>query len=733
MVQLGVFDALVDLSKLDNVNILELSMRAIYNITLETPAYYAALIKSCVPCVLCDIMTSFGHGGPLATHQGARPTHKIKIICGKAMGNIAFHLDLVFALAKCPDLVDALVTIHSLNSQETTYCVCATLFNLSIPETSDMMLHGSRNQVVALATSTLLLSKKFKHENEKESTAAVALLVSVVQSLVATTGTPLLSGQLAVAALCNLSLIPGFHEQLSALAMGPMISVLSSPRCGLDIKIDVIRFLFNVVTSPWRQESRASAIQNGVVQGIISVLKLMTPEDDATMYLLSCIVVELCNEKELSFQIVLEGISKTLVRLAKVENPSLKLNIALALFRLSQLPECVSKLMQMGDGIECLFWLTIHDCLSEFGPILANVSRSLKNFCLSPSDIPQIIKEERLFSVLRVLAKSTSEDILWQTGAAVLNILKIEEARPTMVKREIVPLIFELAKGGGANGFMSVRYLCSASLHSIPEALPDMKDPTVLPLVLCLLEINEQDQSKFDPAVIATDEITPPVYGSSRDQVDPLVSGSTFVHSARCFDFEASPGAEVTPPLTWITMTCEVETAFIPVGLNVMTEEDTVHLGGSTIDLTPPLRSTALMSNKHAKLKSSEFGEFKGDMSPTERDAEQDDDDDDSEKDPNSHAEEGYEDESFEAASPVKAEPPALLTTLSGEMEGTSMDSSSGGGSRSNRLPMVSLEASNSKRPITPAAKDTVTLIKKGEFSPQRPPRSGGTRNKYGL
>ena len=725
MVHLGVFDALVDLSKIENVEILELSMRTIYNVSSEASVYSDILLKSGVPSLLCSVLTSFGHGTPLTTHQGAKPTHKIKLIAAKALANISFDINLSFAVSKCLEISDALYTISCLNSQEAVYCATSIIYNLFIPETSDMRLNGLRDSIVRAASNNILnRSRRFKsNEGDKENKVTVTFLTVVLDSFLETTATPILCGQLAASTLCNMSLSTVFHEQCSKIALATMIKVLSSPRCALETKVDAVRFVYNIVGSAVFPESKVLSIENGIVSGIASVLKLMTPEEESTMGLISSIVLEICGEKERVYQLVMEGIAKSFIRLAKVEVPSIKLSIARAILRISQVAEAVAKLLLQGDGVDVLFWLTIHDCLGDFPPILANVSRTLKNFALDASDASNLVKEERLMSVLKVLAKGDNEDILWQTAAAVLNILGVESNRAIMVKRGVIPLIFTLAKGGGGSGFTSVRYICSACLHTIPDSLPDMKDPSVLPLVLCLLDINETDQSKGDPDARATDEIHKD--GDPPSLVEPaVVSGSCFSHFSRSFDFENSPGAEVTPPLSWITMTCDVDSTFSPVRLAVMTEEDIYLVGASAIDLNPVLRSMAIKVDSHHRLLSSCFGDFKSE--------------------PN---DEGSSHANKDAAPALKAEtteslndiPPSELNRaaatdnrgIAGDVRG-SAEKKKRKSVRTSANELVAASPSedrpstSGKRASTPIATlDSVSVIRKHEYSPTRPPRSG--------
>lgn len=442
-----------------------------YNISLETSTYSAILVKSGVPLNIVEILSigshpgnSSNHNSSNSSHQGAYPTHAIKLIAAKALANISFNLDVAIALSKCSNLADALFCIQSLESQEATYCACAIAYNLSIPETSFMQLNGKRNLVVAAVTSTLLSNR----DAEKEPVIVVTLFVSVIKAFIDTTAIPALCCQLAVATLCNLSLVPAFQSQFASIALVPLLRLLISPKCGLDVKTDVVRFSYNLLTSQSCEESKVLAIKSGIVPGILNVLKLMTEEDESIMTLLGSILVEICGETSYTSSMLLDGVVKGLVRLSKIELPSLKLNVARALLRLTFTIEGTAKILSIGDGANILFWLTVYDCLSEFAPILANVARVLKNYSLCSANHTSLVKEERLFSVLQVLCKTGNEDILWHTGAAILNILKNEDNRALMIKRGIVPLVFGLAAGGGGGGYESVRYLCSASLHCIP-------------------------------------------------------------------------------------------------------------------------------------------------------------------------------------------------------------------------------------------------------------------------
>lgn len=252
-----------------------------------------------------------------------------------------------------------------------------------------------------------------------------------------------------------------------------------------------------------------------------------------------------------------------------------------------------------------------------------------------------------------------------------------------------------------------------------------MKDPTVLPLVLCLLEINEDKQSKHDPDTLSLDEIHAPLQEEDSSIEPAILSGSVMVHLARCFDFENSPGAELSPPLNWVTMTCDVDHVFQPVRLEILTEEDKTHAGvvGSNPDLQMSLRMLGYKSDKHSKLASSMFGDFKGDLNTSvlEEDCDKDysadarkiDSNEVFDRSPTDVGESGsYENDSFEVPSVATIQSLDVLPPLD-ETTASSVELQD-----KHTSPMRATS-------LSIPSMDTVAMIKQFEYSPARKPRSG--------
>jgi hypothetical protein len=132
-----------------------------------------------------------------------------------------------------------------------------------------------------------------------------------------------------------------------------------------------------------------------------------------------------------------------------------------------------------------------------------------------------------------------------------------------MLSRGVVNQIFEIA----ASGYESVKHVCSACLHMIPDDIPDMDNPEVLELVLCLLEV---DDGRFAELGGKCDSPLP-------YSMPIQLSNSPFTHA----------GTNFAP--TWITLTCDVDKIFspalIPLPKGSAVSADIKGYGNSTIGI----------------------------------------------------------------------------------------------------------------------------------------------------
>ena len=416
MVDLDVMDAVCELGKIELVQLLELSVKTIFNFTCEVavPKYAAKLGMLNVPSLLIGRIAAAKHV------LGAKAPNSVRLMCGQAIANISFNENLATSLLFDKLLAEAMQRLFELHTDESTYCVCVTFFNVSFLP-----------QSVSLADSS-----------------AVVVLVEVLSR------GPILCTQMAVAALCNMSLHEVFYEQLTKTAIEPMMKVMSAPQIAMPIKLDALHFLYNIVTV--YQPARAIAIDSNCVPALWKILKAQNDSD--CLACIGRISMDVCSEAVSHHKKLLsDGIMPILLKLSKLEMPKLKLDISRAMFSLTtiSLPDVTMKILKW-DSIDILFWLTLQDSLNLYDPIRKNCARALRNFTINKDEALLLAEEDRFITILKVFLKSTNEDVLYQTAGVLYNLLSFEECKKTMLKRGVVPLIFEVA----ATGYANCRHIC---------------------------------------------------------------------------------------------------------------------------------------------------------------------------------------------------------------------------------------------------------------------------------
>jgi len=326
-----------------------------------------------------------------------------------------------------------------------------------------------------------------------------------------------------------------FYHQLTNSALPTVVSVMGSLQYENNVRMDARRFVYNLVTR--NATSRVPAVLADASSALMSLAKSQT--DDAILISIGRIVKEICSEANDEFvhkKLLQDGIMPLLLKLSKLEIPELKLDLACSLFSMTMAPDTIRVLKW--DSVDILFWLTLHDCLGLQDAILRNVGRALRNFTTAAAEAKFIVKEDRFMAVLRALGKSNNEDVLWQAAGICYNIFHAEECRKSFLARGAMTFIFELA----SSNFVSVRHVCSACIHMVPDSMPDMEDPLVLQLILCLLDADGEKHAELGERTYVALPYTIPI----------LAEKSAFVHTETNF----KP--------TWVTLTCTVDSFFTP-------------------------------------------------------------------------------------------------------------------------------------------------------------------------
>lgn len=498
MNQFDILAALVELAKLDSLELLELAAKSIFNISCQTFAYSDSLLSIKIP----HFLVQKSYASPNA--QGSRPDKAVKLLLAQSIANISFEPKLAHDLL-AEDISAACSHIFLMDDEVSVYCVSLTLFNLS----------------------------KIDNVSEIADTNVIPLLVKIISE-----NRFIISTELAVATLCNFSFEECFFLQLDEVAIGPLTSLMDEVITPILIKIDILKIFYNLVTR--YEATRTTCIVEGSMKTIYKFLK--SQEDKDILCTIGRVVKEICSvttDVILQKKIIYDGVMDVLLKLSKKEIPSLKIDVASALFSLTWGTEMM--LVLKYDTIDVLFWLTLYDCQSLMDRVRQNVSRIIRNFSCSKPEMLKFVNEERFITIIMVLIKTHNEDILWQTSGILFNMLSIVECQEILIKKGIVPIIFEIA----ASGYNSVRRVCSSCLHLVSDSIPDMEDPAVLELLLCLLNDDGDNGESFSD--LGEKSYTP------LQQTEIAVPTYSIFESTKT-DFISD----------WLTITCPVDTEFSP-------------------------------------------------------------------------------------------------------------------------------------------------------------------------
>ena len=509
-----------------------------------------------------------------------------------------------------------MVRVNALDTEDAVFSAVVTLYNIS-----------------HIAECITLAGSK-----------AVNLIVDILDS---DKENSILVTKLCVGCLCNLSNMPVFQEQLTNVAIPSVVGVLAAPHFHMSVKRDAIQIMYNLVNM--YRASKDAFISNGAIVALWKTLKVQggggasagapesndsvaatesveelstsvgdtdtLSEEESVILLIGHVVKSLCDEASelglLHKRVMADGVMNILLKLSKIELPILKLDMSFAIYRLvtsyysfdilinlytivffppslakSELGDVVKVLKT--DSVDILFWLTIYDTMNLHDVILKNVSRALRCFTGTPESCRILVKQERFFSVIKALIKSQNEDVLWQTAAVLYNLMQIDVCTKILLEKGLISYIFDLA----ASNYNSVRHVCSACLHLIPNNMPSMDDPEVLQLVLCLLEADGERFAQLGEK--PTDVLQ---YNSL---VEKCYAGTLFKHHSTKFTS------------SWHVQTCGIDSAFYPALIFLPDEKNieiTVAVNRSGGENGSPMNGF----ESHEKIISSSYNEFQKD------------------------------------------------------------------------------------------------------------------------
>lgn len=227
-----------------------------------------------------------------------------------------------------------------------------------------------------------------------------------------------------------------------------MIHILNSSQISYLMKVDIIHFLFNLLTCC--PMACYQSIEWNIIPSLWKVLKAYIPDDHDLIRYISKIIYCICLEAiksdndSMYYKLLVDGIMHVLLHLSKHEISDVKYYISCCIFSFTTITNhSMTMKMLKADCIDILFWLTLHECVDIIGledVIRLNISHILRNLSLHSNEAEVLCREERFLSILKFLMKSTNETTLWETAGVIHNVLGYETCKKMLVSYSIEPL-----------------------------------------------------------------------------------------------------------------------------------------------------------------------------------------------------------------------------------------------------------------------------------------------------
>ena len=208
------------------------------------------------------------------------------------------------------------------------------------------------------------------------------------------------------------------------------------------------------------ESSRFVAVENGAIGVLWKIMKSQT--DEKVLVMMGRIVKELCSNASdpiVHKKLMSDNIMRVLLKLSKIEVPQLKLDISCCIYDMTKGEGDDTLKVLKWDGMDVLFWLTLHDCLNLNDAIRENVGLALRNMTASsPAECILVANEDRVIPVMKALILSSSEDSLKHVAGTIFNLMTVETSKISMLKKGVITLLFDLAASGKYELYYFVRY-----------------------------------------------------------------------------------------------------------------------------------------------------------------------------------------------------------------------------------------------------------------------------------
>jgi len=288
-------------------------------------------------------------------------------------------------------------------------------------------------------------------------------------------------------ALCNLSVSPAAHKQLSDDGMHILVATLKHMFMPMETKINALVAICNLVVD--YEPARKRAVEEDIIPALGVMMKsLMEGGGESTEDELA-IVAKIM--REISFysngHVTIQdskGVN-ILLRLSKLENAEIKVDVATALLNLSTCKFCS---VPIEDGvIEAIYWLTLQDLLGLTKSVFERCVMTIRNLTTNEKTIGRVVLESKIMPCLGKMSEYPNMGIKYSACICLYNISCYPDSQELFARSNpgIISYLVNLAEQGNDR----MRSIASAALHQFPQGLLK-NDPKIINILMDLLSMD---------------------------------------------------------------------------------------------------------------------------------------------------------------------------------------------------------------------------------------------------
>ena len=302
--------------------------------------------------------------------------------------------------------------------------------------------------------------------------------------------------------ICNLTCSTALHGAI--LQSGKIKQVLKLLDTSTDAEVSLVstQILCNLV---YGRQNFEQLLQDGLLPSLTHMLNTATGSDSQVYTVCSKLIAQLCVEPSIIDELNRTGAGKILSICATRCAETAKWCLASAC-HLSRSKEAEYSLV--ADGVMDIVQVALPDTVTDESiPYLTQISILLRNLATFKKSRVALAQDRRIVLILIALVRTEDRDICRNCAFIAYNLVLNTPHVDELEKLGIVPVLIELSQSGNPE----IRQICAVTLAHLNSELPDERSSLQNGLVttlISMLDIDQESVRKIDTVGAA---LAPPI------------------------------------------------------------------------------------------------------------------------------------------------------------------------------------------------------------------------------